>query len=105
MPLIISGFFVEGYRSLQRIILPVHRLNVFIGANGVGKTNLYRAIELVQAAAAGQLSQKLVVEGGMESVFFAGRRNSKKPVRIMLRVELTDVLADDVVFEYEISVG
>ena len=105
IPLIISGFFVEGYRSLQRIMLPVDQLNVFIGANGVGKTNLYRAFELIQAAATGQLSQKLAIEGGMESVVFAGQRNSKKPVRITLRVELKDSSADDVKFEYEISIG
>ncbi|SOE62923.1 hypothetical protein SAMN05414139_02212 [Burkholderia sp. D7] len=44
MPLIISGFFVEGYRSLQRIVFPVHKLNVFIGGNGVGKTNPYSCV-------------------------------------------------------------
>jgi predicted ATPase len=105
MPLIVSGFFVEGYRSLKHIVLPVDRLNVFIGANGVGKTNLYRALELVQAAATGQLSQKLAAEGGMESVLFAGPRNSKKPVRITLRVRFEDAAADNVEYEYEISIG
>jgi predicted ATPase len=105
MPLIVSGFFVEGYRSLKHIVLPVDRLNVFIGANGVGKTNLYRALELVQAAATGQLSQKLAAEGGMESVLFAGPRNSKKPVRITLRVRFEDASADNVEYEYEISIG
>ena len=41
-----------GYRSLRRIGFPVEALSVFIGGNGVGKTNLYRALERLQAAAA-----------------------------------------------------
>ncbi|MEA3083515.1 MAG: hypothetical protein QOC89_1212, partial [Paraburkholderia sp.] len=75
MSLAVIGFFAEGYRSLQRINLPVDQLNVFAGANGVGKTNLYRALELLQAAATGELSKKLAAEGGMESALFAGRRS------------------------------
>jgi len=31
---------VSGYRSLHAIRFPVGALSVFIGANGVGKTNL-----------------------------------------------------------------
>ncbi|CAE6874226.1 hypothetical protein R75465_08496 [Paraburkholderia aspalathi] len=105
MSLTVIGFFAEGYRSLQRISLPVDRLNVFSGANGVGKTNLYRALELLQAAATGELSRKLATEGGMESALFAGWQSTKKPVRIILRVQLQDVLADDNEYEYEISIG
>ena len=33
-----------GYRSLRAIRFPLRRLSVFVGANGVGKTNLYRAL-------------------------------------------------------------
>jgi predicted ATPase len=105
MSLAVIGFFAEGYRSLQRINLPVDQLNVFAGANGVGKTNLYRALELLQAAATGELSKRLAAEGGMESALFAGRRSSKKPVRITLRVRLRDTFSDDSEYEYEISIG
>jgi len=34
----------KGYRSLRAIHYPVGRLEVFVGANGVGKTNLYRGL-------------------------------------------------------------
>jgi predicted ATPase len=40
---------VVGYRSLRAIRFPVGALTVFVGANGVGKTNLYRALQLLQA--------------------------------------------------------
>jgi predicted ATPase len=57
---------VSGYRSLRAIRFPVGGLTVFVGANGVGKTNLYRALELLQAAAAGTLARELASEGGMD---------------------------------------
>lgn len=93
-----------GYRSLQRIHLPVNPLSVFIGANAVGKTNLYRALELLQSAAAGTLTRDLAAEGGMDSVTWAGRRPGKGPVRVGWSVELAD---DETAFAcgYEIEVG
>ena len=48
----ISEISVSGYRSLRALRFPVGSLTVFVGANGVGKTNLYRALQLLQAAAA-----------------------------------------------------
>jgi len=75
-----------GYRSLRGIRFPVGALTVFVGADGVGKTNLYRALQLLQAAAAGTLARELASEGGMQSALWAGRRTPGKPVRIKLGV-------------------
>src|SRR6266852_1306341 len=77
-----------GYRTLRSIRFPLRRPSVFVGANGVGKTNLYRALQLIQAAAAGTLSRELAAEGGMESALWAGKRQAKKPARIKLLVGL-----------------
>ncbi len=71
-----------GYRSLRSIHFPVGPLTVFIGANGVGKTNLYRALQLLQAAAAGNLARELASEGGMQSALWTGKRSVNKPARI-----------------------
>lgn len=62
---------VSGYRSLRRISVPVDDLSVFVGGNGTGKTNLYRALELLQAAARGTLTRDLAAEGGMDSALWA----------------------------------
>ena len=67
---------VSGYRSLRGIRFPVGGLTVFVGANGVGKTNLYRALQLLQASAAGTLSRELASEGGMQSALWAGKRRT-----------------------------
>jgi predicted ATPase len=106
---------VSGYRSLRAIRFPVGGLTVFVGANGVGKTNLYRALELLQAAAAGTLARELASEGGMESALWAGKRMANKPARMKLSVGLggpngraqgeLDYGQADVAYSYEVDVG
>ncbi|MEN3975550.1 AAA family ATPase [Emcibacter sp. SYSU 3D8] len=103
---------IEGYRSVRRLRFPLRRLNVFIGENGVGKTNLYRGLQLVQAAASGTLTRELAAEGGMESALWAGPRKKNERARIKLRAELGAMGADyaytaetGLVQQYEVGVG
>lgn len=98
----ICSFSASGYRSLRQILFPVHRLTVFVGANGVGKTNLYRGLELLQAAAAGTLAGELAKEGGMESAITAGGR-SINAGRIVLSASFGEM--DDPAYSYEITTG
>src|SRR5262249_17718386 len=95
-----------GYRSLRSIHFPVGPLTVFIGANGVGKTNLYRALQLLQSAAAGTLARELASEGGMQSALWTGKRSVNKPARIKLSVGFAregETARDD--HSYEVSTG
>jgi len=108
---------VSGYRSLRGIRFPVGGLTVFVGANGVGKTNLYRALQLLQASAAGTLSRELASEGGMQSALWAGKRRANQPARIKLSVglggadrgrpqgELRYGEETGVTYSYEIDIG
>jgi predicted ATPase len=95
---------ISGYRSLRAIRFPVGGLTVFVGANGVGKTNLYRALQLLQASAAGTLSRELASEGGMQSALWAGKRRTNQPARMKLSVGLG---GDDrgTSYSYEIDIG
>jgi predicted ATPase len=88
MTLTIQDVSITGYRSLRRIHFPVEPLTVFVGPNAVGKTNLYRALQLVQAAAAGTFARELAAEGGMQSALWAGERGAKDPAQIALGVSL-----------------
>src|ERR1700674_5665766 len=106
----IHSVAIAGYRSLRAIRFAVGGLTVFVGANGVGKTNLYRALQLVQAAAAGTLARELAAEGGMESALWAGKRPGNKPARIKLAIDFgdrddRDEVASGVVHSYEIEAG
>jgi predicted ATPase len=66
---------IIGYRSIRKIRFPVRQLTVLVGGNGVGKTNLYRSLELLQAAARGTLADEVAREGGLGSIFWAGGKN------------------------------
>ena len=71
----LSAVEIIGYRSIRKIRFPVRQLTVLVGGNGVGKTNLYRSLELLQAAARGTLAEEIAREGGLASIFWAGGRN------------------------------
>ena len=63
----IQKLIVEGYRSIRKLRLLLGTVNVIVGANATGKTNLYRALQLLSAAAGGRLARTLAEEGGMPS--------------------------------------
>jgi len=108
---------ITGYRSLRAIRFPVGGLTVFVGANGVGKTNLYRGLQLLQATATGTLAREIASEGGMDSIVWAGKRKVNTPVRIKLHVSLASDTdrkgqsrldideADKIAYSYAIEVG
>lgn len=66
---------IKNYRSLRDVVLPLKELNVVTGANGSGKTNLYRALRLLAASAVGGGARSLVQEGGLEGARWAGPRS------------------------------
>ena len=50
---------IENYRSLRDLRLPLGQLNVVTGANGTGKSSLYRALRLLADIAQGRVIQSL----------------------------------------------
>ena len=63
---------VRGYRSLREIMMPMRRLTVITGANGTGKSSLYRALGLLADCGRGEVIGSLAREGGLQSVLWAG---------------------------------
>ena len=68
----ITQIAISGYRSLRDVTLSLDALNVVTGANGAGKSSLYRALRLLADIAQGRIIQSLAVEGGLGSVLWAG---------------------------------
>lgn len=88
---------VRGYRSIQSIDLSLAPVTVVVGANGAGKTNLYRALYLLHVAARGELARTIADEGGMQSLLWAGERK-KGPVRTSVSIRFDPV-------EYDLELG
>ncbi|MBM3740198.1 MAG: ABC transporter ATP-binding protein [Acidobacteria bacterium] len=69
-----SEIRIENFRRLAKIQLPLKGLNVVIGANGIGKTSLLDAFNLLAQSAGGTLNQALSEQGGLVSVLTIDRR-------------------------------
>src|SRR5215470_15298042 len=96
---------VSGYRSVRQLRLKLKQINVLIGPNASGKSNLYNSVFLLAKAAGGGFAQVIAEEGGMPSVLWAGERKSRSvtgiktdPVRMRLGIK-TDT------FNYELVCG
>jgi predicted ATPase len=63
---------VSGYRSLRNLVLPLGPLNLVTGANGTGKSSLYRSLRLLGDAALNTVVASLAREGGLPSTLWAG---------------------------------
>lgn len=72
---------VSGYRSLRELVLPIGPLNLVTGANGSGKSSLYRALRLLGDAALNSVIASLAREGGLQSTLWAGPETIAKSVR------------------------
>jgi predicted ATPase len=54
----INSISLVGFRSIRKLTLELEALNVVVGANGCGKSNLYKAIHLLHASAEGGWPQR-----------------------------------------------
>ncbi|MFK8015459.1 MAG: AAA family ATPase [Gammaproteobacteria bacterium] len=68
----ITTLAVANYRSLLNLVVPLGQLTVVTGANGSGKSNLYRALRLLSQTASDGVVNALAREGGLASTFWAG---------------------------------
>jgi len=72
---------IENYRSLRRVVLPLGVLNLVTGANGSGKSSLYRALRLLADSARNGAVAALAREGGLPSTLWAGPEKIGREVR------------------------
>ncbi|HWM06399.1 MAG TPA: AAA family ATPase [Actinophytocola sp.] len=69
---VLTTLAVENYRSLRRLVLPLAPLTLVTGANGSGKSSLYRALRLLADASRNGAVAALAREGGLQSTLWAG---------------------------------
>ena len=105
---------VANYRSINKLVIPLGRLNLITGPNGSGKSNLYRALRLLAETAQGGVVNALAREGGLDSTFWAGpetitrrMRNGEVPIEATVRHGVKRLrlgfAGED--FSYSISLG
>jgi predicted ATPase len=78
---VIATLAVENYRSLRNLIVSLAPVTVVTGANGTGKSSLYRALRLLADSARNGAVAALAREGGLSSTLWAGPETIGRAVR------------------------
>ena len=113
----LSALAIANYRSLRQLTVPLGSLTVVTGANGSGKSSVYRAMRLLADIANGGVIRSLVREGGLSSTLWAGPERfsaamlrGEQPVQgttrsepVALKLGFAGAEADD--FGYAIDIG
>ncbi|WP_029077604.1 AAA family ATPase [Bradyrhizobium sp. th.b2] len=82
---------ISNYRSIRRLFMPIEPLSVFVGENGVGKSNLYKSLSLLRDAATGRITRTIADEGGLNSVCWSGIRKRGEDGRLRLAARFDDI--------------
>lgn len=61
----ITEIQIENYKSIEKLTLSLGRVNVFIGENGAGKSNILEVIALAGAASANKLDNEFLTSRGI----------------------------------------
>jgi predicted ATPase len=69
---------VEGFRSLRSESWAPGDLNILIGPNASGKSNVLRVLEMISVASRGGLGKHIQQEGGMEPLLWDGQVDQVK---------------------------
>ena len=86
-PTSLTKITLEGYKSFRKLELELRPLNVLIGANGVGKSNLVSFFRFAAQLTNGRYP-KTVVEAGGADVFLRYGKKITKPFRKMGHVTI-----------------
>lgn len=63
--MIIDKIEIKSFKSIENLELELGQLNVFIGANGSGKSNLLEGIGVLSAAADGKVNDQTLLQRGV----------------------------------------
>jgi predicted ATPase len=96
----LSKIAVRNFKSLRDVNIELGQLNVFIGENGVGKSNVLEAIGMLSTALSGTMSYAGLAERGVRlstpEVFKSSFKYAKRPKEIRIEATLRDHIEYDV---------
>jgi predicted ATPase len=91
MPLF-TKIMIRGFKSLRDVTLELGQLNVFIGENGAGKSNLLEAVGMLAMAMSGSMDYNNLAGRGVRlstpEVFKSSFRRLNRPKEIRLEADL-----------------
>src|SRR5260221_10593858 len=75
----LDSITIKGFKSIRELKdFKLEKLNVLVGANGAGKSNLVDFFRMLRAMADGGLQSFVTNGGGADSFFFNGPKETKQ---------------------------
>ena len=68
---------ISGYRSIKNLKLELSDINILVGCNGAGKSNLLSFFEMLLAMKNYSLRQYVVRQGGANILLYNGHKETK----------------------------
>lgn len=72
----IEKVIISNYKSIRNLELPLQSINVLIGSNGVGKSNLISFFELAKSIIEKRFGRYTLEKGGIDNLLYRTRRES-----------------------------
>ncbi len=91
-----SRLSIRGFRRLKNVDLHLRPLNVLIGVNGVGKSSILDAFDLLAASASGNLATTMSDLGGMNSLLTRDGKTTSLHLQLRTHADATPNLAYDI---------
>jgi predicted ATPase len=73
----IEKIIIENYKSIRKIDLDLKPINIFIGANGAGKSNFISFFEMIKKIFEESLQNYIADNGGIDNLLYFGRKRSE----------------------------
>ncbi|MCG3775407.1 MAG: DNA replication and repair protein RecF [Nitrospira sp.] len=61
----VNKITIESFKSIEKVDVELGRVNLFVGANGSGKSNLLEAVGVLSAAAGGRVDDEALMRRGV----------------------------------------
>jgi predicted ATPase len=68
---------LAGWKSIREATIEFRRLNVLVGANGAGKSNLVSFFQLLSDMVGGRLQKSVIQSGGPDALLYRGVKGTK----------------------------
>jgi predicted ATPase len=95
---------VRNFRSLADVTLPLGDVNVLVGPNGVGKTNVLRVFDFLADVIRLDLDPAIVAQGGFEHLAFWGGARRPRHVEIGFKALWTSYSSVNAPDEYRLNI-
>jgi predicted ATPase len=72
----LTSISIEGFKSIKKQIIPLGRITIVIGANGVGKSNFVSFFKMLNCMMTGGLQQFIGKGGGSQALLYYGPKTT-----------------------------